>query len=224
MNLPETSELVTFSDSCKNLFAAFVKFAADNSNVEKNKTNPHFKSRYADLASAINGSRDHLAKHELAVMQHPFTRGEYVGVITILCHSSGEFLRSELLLKPIKNDPQAAGSAITYARRYAFMAILNMSAEDDDANMASNAPKEATIPYLHSLPDKKVEQPRAIGFDPKNSMHLNHINTELEKRGVMHPNVRDIIIKKMIGRASNDLDLVIDQMTGFDVTHQDEVL
>jgi hypothetical protein len=105
----------------------------------KDSTNPHFKSKYADLQSVWEAARPALQKSGLSVTQtFANTNGEVVTVVTTLLHKSGEWIRSELTLKPSKPDPQGIGSAITYGRRYGLSAILGIVAdEDDDGNAAS---------------------------------------------------------------------------------------
>ena len=114
--------------------------------VSLNKTNPHFKSKYADLAAIREACRVPLAQNSLAVIQSPATtmgritlaNGRVV-LTTMLLHTSGQWLKSTLELKPERAEsPQSVGSAITYARRYSLAAILGIVAEeDDDGNAAS---------------------------------------------------------------------------------------
>ncbi len=105
----------------------------------KDSTNPHFRSKYADLQSVWEAARPALQASELALVQgfQP-GNGESLTVSTTLLHSSGEFITSEMTLKPQKADPQGIGSAATYGRRYGLAAILGIVAdEDDDGNAAS---------------------------------------------------------------------------------------
>jgi hypothetical protein len=101
--------------------------------ASKDANNPFFKSKYADLNSVWNACRDLLGKHGLAVIQ-----GNSVGldgtviVETILTHSSGQWIQSELALPLAKTDPQGVGSAITYGRRYGLAAIIGIVADEDD--------------------------------------------------------------------------------------------
>ena len=108
-------------------------------NVSLNKTNPHFKSKYADLAAIREACRVPLAQNSLAVIQSPATANGKVTLTTMLLHTSGQWLKSTLELKPERAEsPQSVGSAITYARRYSLAAILGIVAEeDDDGNAAS---------------------------------------------------------------------------------------
>ena len=119
------------------LFSAYAKAQADMGEVLKVATNPAFKSRYADLAAVVEAVMPALSKHGLALIQAPAFDGETVSVETMITHTAGGFMRSTINLRPTKADPQGVGSAITYARRYALMAMAGVAPEDDDGNGAS---------------------------------------------------------------------------------------
>ncbi len=105
----------------------------------KDSSNPFFKSKYADLASVYAACKDQLSKNDIAVIQSPESTEDCVVTIveTILIHKSGQWIRGELRMLPVKNDPQGVGSCITYARRYALAAMVGVAPEDDDGNRAS---------------------------------------------------------------------------------------
>lgn len=105
----------------------------------KSSSNPFFKSKYADLATVWDTCREPLAKNGLAVIQLciPASDPSKIAVNTILVHTSGEWVSGVIEMKPVKDDPQAIGSAITYARRYGLQAIVGIAPEDDDGNEAS---------------------------------------------------------------------------------------
>jgi hypothetical protein len=106
--------------------------------AKKNATNPHFRSTYADLASLHDASRTALGKHGLAVVQLPGRRDDgTTTVTTMLMHASGEFIGDESGVRLSAETAQAAGSVISYLRRYAYAAVLGLSAEDDDGAAAS---------------------------------------------------------------------------------------
>lgn len=128
------------SESIVKLAVALAKFNSEVSSISKDAKNPFFKSEYVTLDKLILSTRDILQKNGLSVMQMPLTReGGEIGIQTILLHESGEYIESEpLFMKPAKNDPQQAGSVISYLRRYSYQAILNLNTgEDDDANSSS---------------------------------------------------------------------------------------
>ena len=120
--------------------AALAKAQATLSNVSKDKANPFFKSKYADLGSVLDAIRGPLADNDLAIVHTT----EYVDGVTLLrtalLHKSGQSISGLYPIISMKPDPQSYGSAMTYARRYTIMAIVGVAAEDDDANAASAVP------------------------------------------------------------------------------------
>ncbi len=104
--------------------------------ASKDSANPFFKSSYADLASVWNAIREPLAANGLAIMQMPGADGAKVTITTLLTHSSGQWVSSDLTMTAKEDTPQAIGSAITYARRYALQSIAGVAPEDDDGERA----------------------------------------------------------------------------------------
>jgi uncharacterized membrane protein YgcG len=124
----------------KNLAAALAKAQAECQNVVMNKTNPHFRSRYADLAAVRDAIIPVFAKHGLSIVQCPSVE-DFSGfhLETRLIHSSGEEIVWRFPLPGDVTKMQAIGSAISYARRYTLSAIAGVaSEEDDDGNAATN--------------------------------------------------------------------------------------
>lgn len=111
--------------------------------ARKGKKNDHFRSKYADLASVWDACREPLSKNGLSVIQLPIEAPTgFVGLATVLLHSSGQCLGDKFFM-PVKDptNPQAVGSALTYARRYALSALVGVCPEDDDGNSAASGPK-----------------------------------------------------------------------------------
>ena len=109
-------------------------------NVEKNSKNPFFKSTYSSLTEIVNYAKPYLHKHGFAIVQ-TFSQSDNgtVHINTILIHKSGQSISGTLSM-PSKDatDPQKTGSAVTYARRYAYAAIIGLTPEeDDDGNKAA---------------------------------------------------------------------------------------
>ena len=118
--------------------SALVKAQRGFAPALKSSTNPHFKSRYADLAACVEAVIDSLNANGIALIQkqHPHDGG--VAIETIFLHESGEMLSAGTLTVPAaKQDPQGYGSALTYARRYSLMAACGIAPEDDDGNAAT---------------------------------------------------------------------------------------
>ena len=118
------------SESIKNIAGALVTFQATVSKVAKESSNPFFKSKYASLANILNTIQKPLSECGLAISQFP----DENALTTIIVHAeSGEWMESSYVMPVAKqNDPQAMGSAMTYARRYALGSILNLNIDDDD--------------------------------------------------------------------------------------------
>jgi hypothetical protein len=140
---------VRTSDQINELATALAAAQAEMKNATLNKINPHFKSKYADLAGIRDTVTPALTKHGLAVVQGTDTTDGGIVVVTRLLHKSGQWMESRF---PIAYDkPQTMGSAYTYARRYSLSAMCSISAdEDDDANAAnaSTHEKPAVMPSV----------------------------------------------------------------------------
>lgn len=127
----------------KNIAAALVKAQKKFSPALKTSTNPHFKSKYADLSACVEAVIDALNENGIALIQKTHECDSGVMVETVFVHESGEtFEAGKLHVPAAKNDPQGYGSALTYARRYSLMASCGIAPEDDDGNAASKPRKQ----------------------------------------------------------------------------------
>ena len=121
------------SESIKELASALNKAQATLQGAKKGSENPYFHSKYADLLSVWDACRGALVSNGLSVSQIADMTPDGKAVLeTILMHTSGEWIKGKLPLLPLKADPQAQGSAITYARRYSLSAIVGLCTEEDD--------------------------------------------------------------------------------------------
>ncbi len=103
----------------------------------KTATNPHYRTKYADLAACVEAVIDALNDKGIALIQRTHDSDNGVAVETLFVHESGETITGGILHVPApKQDPQGYGSALTYARRYSLMAACGIAPEDDDANLA----------------------------------------------------------------------------------------
>lgn len=112
----------------------------------KSATNPHFKSKYANLEEVWEACRDALSKYKVAVIQCPQFDEKCDYLETTLVHESGQYMTSKIMLRNAKGDMQGLGSAITYSRRYALAAMVGVIAEDDDGNAASGRKQASSEP------------------------------------------------------------------------------
>jgi len=150
------------SEAINELAKALVGAQAEFSAVPKGSNNPFFKSKYAALPDVVQHAGPVLSKHGLAISQ-------FIGndeLITYLIHESGQYIAHTMTLHLPKQDPQGQGSAVTYARRYAYMSALGLVADDDDdgnrgsqskPQPAKTTPKVTTSPYdnMRAMLEKK---------------------------------------------------------------------
>ena len=143
------------SSSIKNIAESLVKFKEQVKEIKKTKKNPFFDAKYADISDVLDAINPVLIDCNLSVTCFPSGGNNLVG---LLLHSSGEFMRTEFdihavpeYLKEKKKGsdeviwraanphitPQALGSALTYARRYFILSVLNLATADDDGNNGS---------------------------------------------------------------------------------------
>ncbi len=129
------------SESINELATALSKAQGKIKGAVKDAENPHFRSRYADLASVWDACREALTSNGLSVLQTPrgvATEGGWtVEMETRLLHSSGQWVSDTLTVPVGKPDAQGLGSALTYARRYALASFVGVAPEDDDGNAAT---------------------------------------------------------------------------------------
>jgi hypothetical protein len=134
---------------------AFVAAKREFAPALKTSTNPHFKSRYADLAGCLEAVNDALLDQGIALYQETSEDSTGVTVETVFLHESGETFRGGKLHVPAsKQDPQGYGSALTYARRYSVMAACGIAAEDDDGNAAVKA--KPTKPAVKQISEQDL--------------------------------------------------------------------
>ncbi len=150
------------SEHLNELAGALSKAQAMLRGAVKDSTNPHFKSRYADLASCWDACREALAANGLSVVQLPEGSGNVVEMTTRLMHASGQWIECSGCFTASKADPQGMGSCITYARRYQLCAVVGISPEDDDGNAASEPMKQAKP---EQKPEPKTEPAKTLDPD-----------------------------------------------------------
>lgn len=188
------------SDHIGELATALAKAQGEIKTAAKDSTNPHFKSKYADLASVWDACRAALSKNGLAVAQITATTDTgKVRVTTTLLHSSGQWIEGELDVKPGQDTAQGIGSTITYCRRYALAAMVGVAPDDDDdGNAASERPNgvkptaRAPVPPQTSAPPPEgrfqLMHPngRVASSHARASEWLAALETEMREAGEPH--------------------------------------
>jgi hypothetical protein len=148
------------SEQINELAAALAKAQGAIESAPKDSENPFFKSHYADLAAVWSVARKPLSDNGLSVTQHPAADGNLVTVETGLLHASGQWLSSQLTMTAKDASPQAIGSCITYARRYALASTLGIASEDDDdGNSAQPAKGQSPVAKPVNRIVAKTEEP-----------------------------------------------------------------
>ncbi len=150
----------------KQIAEALVKAQKGFSPALKQSNNPHFRSKYADLATCVEAVIDALNDNGIALMQMTHECQDGVTVETVFVHTSGELLSAGKLHVPAaKHDAQGYGSALTYARRYSLMAACGIAPEDDDGNAAVKTVPRGTVsatppqPAPEPKPEPKPKEP-----------------------------------------------------------------
>lgn len=182
--MSEVSQIKEYqSASVVAIYGALAKAQSSMKHAEKAVSNTFFKSKYADLTACMDAARPFLSSNGLSVTQ--VTDIDATGnvlLITQLSHSSGEWIRGWYPIKPVKQDPQGMGSAITYGRRYTYCAITGVAPmdEDDDGNAASGKKESYANENKRFVVIKKAieesDDPAATWGE-----YLSEINDWLEK-------------------------------------------
>jgi len=154
------------SENINELAAALAKAQGEITGALKDSSNPFFKSKYADLASCWDACRKQLSENSLAVIQTTTERDGIVYVVTTLAHASGQWMKGWLPVKCKDDGPQAQGSGLTYARRYALAGMVGLAQIDDDAESAQA--RNRVVPTNHGITltpkQKDYAQEFADGF------------------------------------------------------------
>ena len=141
----------------KNIASALVKAQRGFAPALKTSTNPHFRSKYVDLAGCVEAVVDSLNAAGIALVQRTSQDDTGVTVETVFVHESGEMLECGKLHVPAaKQDPQGYGSALTYARRYSLMAACGIAPEDDDGNAASRQAPKVSATKTDLVPQNRL--------------------------------------------------------------------
>lgn len=132
------------SENINELMTALAKAQGQMSHAIKDSVNPHYKSKFADLASVWQACREPLSANGLAISQTLDISGEKQVLVTMLGHTSGQWIKSMMAL-PCANRPQEMGSLLTYFRRYSLAAICGVYQDDDDGEAAQAAYKKENV-------------------------------------------------------------------------------
>jgi len=205
------------SETIGKLSEALAKAQGEMKPASFDAQNPHFRSRYATLASIMEACRSALSQNQIAVVQGTSVVEDRVIVTTMLIHASGEFISDQLSMNITKDSPQAIGSAITYARRYSLASLAGVvSDEDDDA--------EAAMPVNNSRNDTRSNAQKSV--KPAKVTDINEhksAKSEQKQNEKAKPDQTKIRVQKiraifklsaLLGHTPDDMKAVIGNLVG----------
>ena len=177
------------SDSIIKISVALLNAQKQMGGAKKDAVNPYFHSKYADLGAVMEACKGILNENDITVLQ-PVGTDQFgqVYVETVLLHSSGEWISDQMRISVKEdNNPQAQGSAISYARRYGLQSIVFIPAEDDDANAATtpSKPKKPIVghPSEPQVPSEKSLEVPQEPEQPSTTMQRIDIVALLSAKG-----------------------------------------
>nr|DAK08235.1 MAG TPA: ERF superfamily protein [Bacteriophage sp.] len=194
------------SESIQNLSKAMAEFQKSIKQPLKDANNPFFKSQYVPLENVVEAITETGSPLGISFMQ--FASSDETGsieVATLVMHSTGEYIEfPPVRMKPESNKPQAVGSAITYAKRYALSAIFGITSDkDDDGNEATG---------LNKPVDKQLKQQQKQQTQDEATGKIEKYWTELEKLGVDVAEVKKYLCDKhKVGKL---VDIPVSQLLG----------
>jgi hypothetical protein len=183
--------------------------------LKESATNPHFNSKFAPLDQVNPAALKVLNEHGLAWATMPSILADGSPSLRyFLMHIGGGVLEGEMKLLPVKLDPQAQGSAITYARRYSVMAMLGLVAESDDDGHAATRQQPTKRAQRGPLPPAEdpwvvdtatgemaePATPHTAGPRPVTPEQLTKLGVVFTKAGVVRKEERLAITSSIVDR------------------------
>lgn len=173
------------SSETNDLFTALSKAQSEMGTAGLNAANPFFKSRYADLAEIIKASRPALTKYGLSVSQQLITTDDGLNMlVTVLGHTSGQWMESRVRIVPPKNDIQSLGACITYNRRFAYSSLIGVCVSDEDDDGESVVAPQRNTSYTKT----SYNQPETIS-----PQQLAQLQDELSE----FPDIAEDVLQKL---------------------------
>ena len=169
------------AEKIQNIYQKLNNFRVKVEAIRKDKENPYHKSKYADINTILETITDKLS--EVDLIDVDTTKIDENGQLwletkLININNPEEFLKIETpLLMKDKNNPQALGSALTYARRYNRVTLLGLEQEDDDGNTAAGKGQDYPEPEKQQVKTKKMTpRQQFLEFIAKEGIDAKHLN------------------------------------------------
>jgi len=171
------------SDEIDQIAPAFLEAQKASKGAKKDQKNPHLKNMYADFASVVDACKDSLHDNNIAYTQLLGNKDGRNTIKTILLHKSGQWIGDEAFLPEIDqkgiNTAQAAGSSISYMKRYGLQSTSGTISEDDDGNAAGQASGQSASEPKKDEPKKDVAYWKALA--DKNTAHIINLKNWYKK-------------------------------------------
>ena len=188
------------SNELAELAGALCKAQGGMMGAKKDSENPFFKSKYADLASVWDVCRKPLSENGLSVVQTTSMPSlDRVALETTLLHISGQWIQSTYPVKPVKDDPQGLGAALTYARRYGLMAMIGIAPEDDDGETAAGRGQKEKKMEAQVKPQEK-KGPAMV-----TEAQIKKIHVDAKKSGLDEATYYALLLKRFGVKSSKEL-------------------
>ncbi len=215
----ERESKTTHSQEIKDLVSSLAKAQGSMKPAVFNRVNPHFKSRYADFSSCMDACREPLSENGLAIIQSCEKIEGALTLVTMLAHTSGQWMKSEFPIVSAKMDSQGIGSAMTYAKRYSLCGMVGIVADeegDDDGEAAvGRGKKEESSPQPRPISKISADQARMIktlelklDTESKSKLYAYLLSTHKIE------NIEDLLVEhfqKVLGAFSNAVKFVEQQ-------------
>ena len=195
---------MTHSELLNDLATALSAAQADFKAVDKDSVNPFFKSKYAGLPEVVKTASPIITKHGLSVMQTMGFDGENDTLTTMLLHNSGQWVSDTMRLHLSKEDAQGHGSATTYARRYSYMSILGLVAEEDDDGNSAVKTMKPVEKKIFPMPKKEAEPTEAVKISEVSKTKVRQAFHNAEMSGVEVTEYCQKVIGKNIPETEED--------------------
>jgi len=175
---------ISHSPEIKEFVAALAKAQGVMKPAVFNRVNPHFKTRYADFTSCMDACRGPLSENGLAPIQYCETIDGKLNLVTMLAHTSGQWMKSEFPLIPSKMDSQGIGSAMTYAKRYSLCGMVGIVADeegDDDGEAAVGRGRQEEPVRQPPRPAPTPQPAQAVKINPQQVNAIKSLESKLDK-------------------------------------------
>lgn len=197
--------MINMEHATPELLTAYAQAQTEVENASKNSTNPHYKSKYADLAEILNTARPVFSSKGLSIIQSTEYDGNLVSVATVIAHEKGGYISSVASCAVSKNDAQEIGKATTYLRRYSLASMVAIAQEDLDAEPATRAPAPTPIDFISKDQATEIlDLLKQTNSDVPRFLKLFMIKNVADMKVTQYDGAKAMLAKKMKSEEKNN--------------------